>query len=511
MATTTAESVFGETGPDLYRDNPFRITGLPVRATARDIRRRADRLRVMERLGMEAGADPQILPLDPPPDESAVEEAMQRLRDPRRRLVDEFFWFWPAPGGGSDEALDALRRGDPEAAAGIWSRVRQTSAGDAAAVALHNLAVLAHARALDAEHHGDDGQVGARLWGQAFEHWRAVWHDDDVWDLLDDRVRELADPRVTLAVTRRMRAELAAMLMSINAGLAVRAARAGDGGAVQRQLSLMIRSMFGGPAVDRAVADAVEPDAARIRALCQTAERVTEADPEKGAEAARDLLERSEPLLDVLELMLPGDDTLLQGASDDVATWVMRCTVAYGNKTGDWITAQSLLQEARPLAATDPVRSRIDANLTTVGENVVYARCHFCKQNPADQSSSVEQKMYGDVQHMGYRINWRTLTVSIPRCTVCKQQHEQRGRRVWGIGCTGNLLALALVIVLFATGSPGWAILLAIADVIAFFFVAGIAGPGMPTGQFATIREFEPVRRMLAAGWKFGERPPNVN
>jgi len=489
MTGTATESVFGETGPDLYRDNPFRITGLPVRATARDIRRRADRLRVMERLGMSAGAEPQPLPLDPPPDETAVEEAMQRLRDPRRRLVDEFFWFWPAPGGGTDEALEALRRGDADAAAGIWRRLRETSYGDAAAVALHNLAVLTHARALDAEHRGDGAQA-EELWPQALEHWRMVVHDDDVWDLLDDRVRELADPRVTLGVARRMRTELPAVLMSLNARLAVRAARDGAKERVAAQLSLMGRSLFGGPVIDKAVADAVEPEAARIRALCQTAERTTEADPERGA---------------------PVDDALRQGASDDVATWTMRCTVAYGNKTGDWPAAERLLRAARPLAATDTVRSRIDANLMTVEQNVVHSRCHFCKQNPADAASVFSFPMHGDVRRTNFQVTWRTLTVEVPRCASCKQRHGRRGLALQTLGCAGNLIVLAWAVALWATGSIGWGIVLLIVDVLAFFFVLGLSMWGMPSTQFATVREFDTVRRLLDAGWRFGERPPNVN
>ena len=510
MTGTATESVFGETGPDLYRDNPFRITGLPVRATARDIRRRADRLRVMERLGMSAGAEPQPLPLDPPPDETAVEEAMQRLRDPRRRLVDEFFWFWPAPGGGTDEALEALRRGDADAAAGIWRRLRETSYGDAAAVALHNLAVLTHARALDAEHRGDGAQA-EELWPQALEHWRMVVHDDDVWDLLDDRVRELADPRVTLGVARRMRTELPAVLMSLNARLAVRAARDGAKERVAAQLSLMGRSLFGGPVIDKAVADAVEPEAARIRTLCRNAERATEADPGRGAEAAEELLERSRAPLEVLTLMLPADDALRQGACDDVATWTMRCTVAYGNKTGDWVTTERLLRAARPLAATDTVRSRIDGNLRTVEQNVVHSRCHFCKQNPADAASAVSFSMYGDVRQTGFRITWRTLNVEVPRCASCKRRHSRHTAGVRGIGCTGNLVLLAVAVALLAGGSIGWGIVLLVVDFFAFLYVVGSTLGDMPSSQFAAVQEFETIRQLLASGWRFGEKPPNAN
>ena len=105
----------------VYRRNAFRITQLAVDATPREITRQTEKLRLLEKLGGGARAAGG-LGLDPPPDQDAVREALQRLRDPERRLVDELFWFWPQALGQatSDPALQALERGDVAGAARQW-------------------------------------------------------------------------------------------------------------------------------------------------------------------------------------------------------------------------------------------------------------------------------------------------------------------------------------------------------------------------------------------------------
>src|SRR5207237_1230989 len=92
------------------------------------------------------------LALVPAPDVDAVRHAIERLRDPETRLVDEFFWFWPETSATEtpDEALTALDRGDVAAARKRW-QAATTGAG----VAVDQLAVQWAERRLppEAERH----------------------------------------------------------------------------------------------------------------------------------------------------------------------------------------------------------------------------------------------------------------------------------------------------------------------------------------------------------------------
>src|SRR5262245_22360126 len=74
--------------PDLFRMNAFRVTGLPVDATAQQIARQADKLRMAEKFGNRSGSS-HALAIDPPPTADDIRKALQRLHDPALRIIDE--------------------------------------------------------------------------------------------------------------------------------------------------------------------------------------------------------------------------------------------------------------------------------------------------------------------------------------------------------------------------------------------------------------------------------------
>src|ERR1700693_3155112 len=79
----------------IFRNNAFRITGLPVDATTREIRKQGDKLKMMEELGQGQAMHASVFAIRPPPTVYQIRDALRRLEDPETRLVEEFFWFWP--------------------------------------------------------------------------------------------------------------------------------------------------------------------------------------------------------------------------------------------------------------------------------------------------------------------------------------------------------------------------------------------------------------------------------
>src|ERR1017187_5902489 len=136
---------------DLFRKNSFRVSGLPVDATTREISKHIDKLKQMTELGLGGGARRGPLTLEPPPTPDDIREAHQNLKDPERRILDEFFWFWPEDFGSSqtDPSIQALAAGDCDTALAIW-KAKETSPSDGV-VAMHNIAVFWHVKALDTE------------------------------------------------------------------------------------------------------------------------------------------------------------------------------------------------------------------------------------------------------------------------------------------------------------------------------------------------------------------------
>ncbi|GLY89684.1 hypothetical protein [Actinoallomurus iriomotensis] len=483
-------SLLQHAGPDMYRKNAFRITGLGMGATAREIRRQAEKLRVAARLGTRSEA--VILPLGEPPDDTATQQATQRLRDPVCRLLDELFWFWPARDGEEDGGLDALRRSDLDAASQSWEDAGTT-------VAVHNLAVLNHAQALD---HDRFDACGRKLWKEAFAYWRRVVSDDTFWKLLESRVREMADPRLTPGTAEQLRAELPAALLSVNARLAVRTAKDDRSDDAAEHVALMRSSGFRAATVDEVLRDAIAPDAARIRALGEKAQQAVRADPRHGAEVTWRFLGQATPLLDLLESLLPEHHPVLLGARDEVAGRVLPCIVPYVEETDEWQTAGELLERALAIAATGAVRDRLEDNLETVRGNLLYGTCWFCRENPAHDQSACELKMYGEVRRTYGRIRWKSLTIEVPCCAMCK---NGRSRRNVAIGC-----APAILIVLLAVTFLGADTLIGAAIIGIMVAVLVMRGTTRYTSRRAA-REFPPIREKLAEGWMFGEKPPGAN
>ena len=206
--------------PGLYAENPFRILGLRVFASPGEIARRSEELSAIgvPRAWAFAPAG-SVVP-------ARMHEAAQTLKGGLGRLFAEFFWFWPEnyPEEKSDPAIEALARGDMEAACDYW----EAALGSRRSVAAHNLAVLFHLVALDREAVGAplDAEI-AGWWSVAGENWALALGDDELWARLESRLKRFDDPRVPADFARRVRDSLPQALQRIQVAAAV--ARAAKG------------------------------------------------------------------------------------------------------------------------------------------------------------------------------------------------------------------------------------------------------------------------------------------
>ena len=361
----------------LYRANAFRITGLPVDATTRDLARHADRLRMLEELGEGGSAHSAAFALQPPPSQDQIRNAIQRLKDPEERAIDEFFWFWPEEFGRSaaDPAIQALVSGHGESAQQVWSD-KEANPQDGT-TALHNLAVFWHLTALDQEQGALDKVLDAdsrrRLetsWRNAFARWDAVATSEAFWEKVGGRVRQLQDPRLTTGFVRRLRATLPAALDKINGELALAYAEQGDLEMATLHVRLMRESNQGLDDVEQTAELVLTPARKRLEEQIRRAKQRVEENPKNGIAAARELLEHAQRAVVLFDLFFGKASEVRREVFDEVATVCGYLPAKYHEATHDDATCLAILRSALNFASAIEVRRKIQENIDALTGNL---------------------------------------------------------------------------------------------------------------------------------------------
>jgi hypothetical protein len=358
----------------IYRENPFRITGLPVDATAKEIARHADKLKQMEELGYGEKANTAAFALNPPPSIDQIREAMQRLKEPERRLIDEFFWFWPSTFGESanDPAIRALRAGDMEKAYEIW----ETEEGKPVTgfIANHNIAVMLHLVALDwtlyqinAEVEPEKEEKIRSYWKDSFKRWEKIPSDDRLWDAVMTRIRSVGDPRLTTGFGRRFADTLPAALDKINAEAGLKFAEQGRLEWARTHVQFMHETHQGLDNVAKTAEMVLAPLRKRVTQHIKTARETTQKNPNKGGEAANLLVDECGRLHFLYELFHSKDAHQKTELFDEVAAATVDCVVDYQKSTNDNRLFVEVLRASMALATAVELRERIQRNIE-IGE-----------------------------------------------------------------------------------------------------------------------------------------------
>ncbi len=529
--------------PEIYYVNPFRILGVSVEDKLSEIKLHVEKLTMMKKFGLQ-GEMQNALAVQPEPDEYAIREAFNKLRNPIDRLIAEFFWFWPQIEGNSkgDKALLLLKQGDIPGAESHWLEMEESSS---AYVSKHNLAVLYHCLALDLEQMSTKRALSEEeknkkdiYWYKAINRWKLVFNHEPFWRRLAERIRRFSDPRLTTGLARKIRASLPFAIFKINTLIAIRLAEEGNWDRAKRQVEIIesgLSGTFDGYRSDNSssnysVDSSTSMKKTIIRYTCKhIRERVSfisnhmleivEKEPLLGVEKCKDLITRTVPLIEVLNFLLGRNDATVNGARDEVANAALSCLVIYGNNTGNWEGLPDILKEIEDLAVGSTTRNRIKDNLRTIENNLVYKICWFCNENPPEDSAAVEIKMYGDVERIptfeGIVVQWHSNTIKVPRCSRCLElhrEHSKKGERIFLFVVVGAVIGITSCV---AMGGSWYGIFSFMTCTFLSYILGKISAkkvplpPGIkPEGEKI---KFPDVVRLIDLGWKFGEKPSDVS
>ena len=359
--------------PTVYRHNAFRLTGLPVDANTRQLKRRIDDLKAAEEIDDADDEHTHAFALDPPPSTDQIREAAQRLGDPERRIIEEFFWFWPSEWGHGtkDPAIAALVNGDKDTAFELWSAALSDDHCPATVVAKHNLAVMYHLVALDSEHIAlssdlEPAQLATvdKHWRTSFKWWEELADDETFWSIVTDRIRMLDDPRLTTGFARRMRTTLPEAMDKINALLALAFIERGKHDLAMNHVTYMIETNQGQDDVAATMAMVTEPLINRLKTATSHAESAANQTPKTANAAATNLLQVAKEPVTILRKFLPDKDPQLTDICDAIANACLHCHRAYVRASPDephtWDSALAVLKSVKTYASSDELTSEID-------------------------------------------------------------------------------------------------------------------------------------------------------
>ena len=356
---------------DLFRKNAFRIIGLPVDARQREIERQGNELILRVELGQDPHTQTAAFPIKPPPSVGDIRDAVKNLKDPEKRLIDEFFWFWPEEFGQSqsDPAIQALQAGYGDTAFDIWTR--KESNPQNGVVAMHNIALVWHLTALEWEGHSINSKFDADrqtklegYWRNAFKRWERLAIDERYWDIVTARIRQLNEPNLPTDYARRIRTALPNALAKINAELALSSAQASRIEIARLHIKFMREMTQDVENFEKTAELVLTPTSNRLKEQIKSARDRGEKNPPEAAKVALELLGQAGPTLTLFDLFFGKNNELRNDLFDEVAAVCNRLQIVYYKETGDDKTCLEILKVVLPFATSTDLRQLIEKDIS---------------------------------------------------------------------------------------------------------------------------------------------------
>ncbi len=427
---------------NLYRRNPFRVLGLEVSASVPQVTRRVEEIRVTIETNKFKDNCQNLFTPNLLPTIEELKHAENRLQDPLKRFVDEFFWFWPLNWNNSerDPALRAWANGDRSSAESIWTEHLVGHTEHERLVAMHNLAVMFHLSAIEMERPflkesrpllQNQIKVLDVLWETAFEYWGKLINDELFWSLVSDRIRTLDDPVFFTGFAQRFRKHFPLAFDNINTDFATAYTKRGEYGRAAIHIRFMQKIHQGLNTTDQMLQTITKPLNLLIDLAIHQVTKNLQLDCEDTVNQSNWLLDATNAPLEALSTLLGADHAEVKNTGDTIAEAFLSRMIIYGNETNDWGTCLFLLCKGQRLASSKSLReryaqSKAEAKYGFENEQL-HTICWFCKKNQAvnrcKKEVSIHQLPNNFLLLSSGADKWRHLTFPVPRCSLCQKNH----------------------------------------------------------------------------------------
>lgn len=345
---------------ELIHQNPFRLLGLPITATDREFAKSISDLSIFMEMGKTKEFDCDLFfPVKPRRTLESIDNASQKIEQPRNKLFYALFWFWENPANTVDEmAFEELKNGNIDKAIQFWEKAIHNGVTTKNISNHKNLAVLylgmsSENGKLDKTMFLKSISLSGKFMGDGhfeefLKHVVGSKHSIDPMEIIDSYVGEiisLAKPH--LDETEGLKAKELIKSFSSYAG----------------EIQSVILDKFIGKHIHN------------IEHQIQVAESKRKGDISDVNEAGFELFEKTTEDLVYLSSILSKSDLEYQLIADKLAGEITECSICYfnefhGSENDPGDDALKLLQYAKSIAVGEKVSERIDDGMPIIREYV---------------------------------------------------------------------------------------------------------------------------------------------
>ena len=343
---------------EFIHQNPFRILGLPVTATDREISKRVNDLSTFAEFGKPVSYDSDLTFLSPVErNPEAIEKAAQRIELSDRKLHYANFWFW-VENSVDQLAMELLGEGDVEKALELWARKSEGEAVCARNISNHkNHALLSFMTGNQRnlfESRIDPTRLGAFIRRSVGVMTHPAY---------ERHALEVAGK------THRFEPERQVIAFSDELSKAIPVDRDNASAAsLKREFIGAFQEASTGVQWHVMQKFTAQP-MRRIERIVEEASQARDLNPAEAYQVGLGLADSCESEINLLAGMFPSGSPHLQNLSDKVAEELIACGTAYFNKTQDddqkraIEKSKELTMRARAFALGPRMKKRVDEDL----------------------------------------------------------------------------------------------------------------------------------------------------